>query len=173
MIADRYAEALFGAAEAAGQLDGVAGDLRGVRALLDREDHLAELLAHPVIDTTDKQQMIRQLLAAHVGPLTLSTLLLMLDKRRADLLVPTADAFLKRYDRRAKRATVQVTAAQPLDQDQADALAAQLSTKLGVSVSLEIEVDPTLLGGLVIQVGDQVLDNSLRGRLEAIRLSLN
>lgn len=134
---------------------------------------LDRMWKHPVIEVADKQAMVRQLLGGKVHPLTLNTLLLLFDKKRGMLIEAFQKAFRERFDATRRRATVKVTSALPLDQGQQDELRLRLAQQLEKEIQMETAVDPALIGGLVVQIEDQVIDNSLRGRLEALRHSLN
>ena len=134
---------------------------------------LDRMFKHPVIEVSDKQAMVRQLLGGKVHPLTLNTLLLLFDKKRGDMIEAFQTAFRARFDATRRRATVKVTSALPLDQGQQDELRQRLAQQLEKEIQMETAVDPALLGVLVVQIEDQVIDNSLRGRLEQLRHSLN
>jgi F-type H+-transporting ATPase subunit delta len=128
---------------------------------------------HPVVDVADKQAILKQLLGGRAHPLTLNGLLLLFDKKRGMLVDDVQRAFRARFDATRRRATVKVTSAMPLDQGQADQLRQQLGAKLAKDIQMETAVDPSLIGGMVVQLEDQVIDNSVRGRLEALRHALN
>lgn len=174
MIAGRYADALFQAVSAQdpATLERVDGELTDVAAMLRDNPQLDRLWKHPVIQKSDKQLMVRQLMAGKVHPYTLNLLLLLFDKKRGNLITPVQQAFRERFNATRRRATVLVTSALPVDATQCDALRAQLSASLAKEIEMETVIDPDLIGGLIVQIEDQVIDNSLRGRLAALRHSL-
>ncbi|MEB3197942.1 MAG: ATP synthase F1 subunit delta [Candidatus Sericytochromatia bacterium] len=174
MIADRYADALFQAAEAHGEelLSRVDEELTALAEALRTSPDLARAFQAPTIKVAEKQAVARQLMAA-AHPLTRNALLLMLEKKRGALLPELRGAFRRRLDARQRRAAVQVTSAFALDEQQTLSLSAQLERQLGQSVVMQTLVDPSLIGGCIVKIDDQVIDYSLRGRLEALRLSLN
>lgn len=141
--------------------------------VLRESPELARMWKHPVVEVTDKQAMIRQLLGGKAHPFTLNALLLLFDKKRGALIEEVQKSFRALYDATRRRATVKVTSAMPLEQGQADELRQQFASKLAKEIQMETAVDPALIGGLVIQIEDQVIDNSVRGRLEALRHALN
>jgi F-type H+-transporting ATPase subunit delta len=173
VIADRYAEAIFSVAQDGNAVEQVDNDLTSIVELLKSNQDLNRLWMHPVVDAEDKKQMVRQLLAGKVHPLTLNLLQLLFDKKRGMLFAQVQKAFHDRYNALRRRATVKVTSAMPLEQSQADTLRAQLADKLAKDVHMETAVDPSLIGGMILQIEDQVIDNSLRGRLSALSHSLN
>lgn len=141
--------------------------------MLRESPDLARMWKHPVVDVADKKAILRQLLGGKAHPFTLNGLQLLFDKKRGDLIEELQKAFRARYDATRRRTTVKVTSAMPLEDGQADALRQQLASKLSKEIQMETAVDPALIGGLVVQVDGQVIDNSVRGRLEALRHALN
>lgn len=141
--------------------------------VLRESPELARMWKHPVVEVTDKQAMIRQLLGGKAHPFTLNALLLLFDKKRGMLVEQVQKAYRSRFNATRRRATVTVTSAQPLDEGTTSELRALLSKRLEKEVQMETAVDPALIGGLVLRVEDQVIDNSIRGRLEALRHSLS
>lgn len=154
-------------------LETVDAELAGVVELLDSQPDLKRLWMHPVVSTEDKQALVRQILGGKVQPLTLNMLLLLFDKKRGMLVAQVQKAFRERYNAIRRRATVKVTSALPLDGDSAEALRGLLAKQLEQEIQMETAVDPALIGGLVVQIEDRVIDNSLRGRLTALKHSLN
>lgn len=128
---------------------------------------------HPVVQIADKQAMVKQLFGGRVHPLTLNLVMLLFDKKRGVIFPEVQKAFRNRFNAMRRQATVKVTSAMPLDGESEASLRHLLSTQLQQDVQMETAVDPSLLGGVVLQIEDRVIDNSLRGRLEALRHSLN
>lgn len=173
MIADRYAEAIFGAAQETGAIDRIDSELFDITQMLEANGDLQTIWMHPVVETSDKQAMARELFTGKVHPFTLNLILLLFDKKRGTLFPQVQKAFRDRFNAARRRATVKVTSAMPLDAGLADQLRAQLSSQLEKEVQMETAIDPDLLGGMILQIEDRVIDNSLRGRLEALRHSMN
>ena len=144
-----------------------------VAALLQDNADLNRLWKHPVIDREDKQAMARQLFGGKIHPLALNLILLLFDKKRGTLVEQVQQAYRERFNAARRRATVKVVSALPLDGQTEESLKGLLARQLEKEVQVETAVDPSLIGGVVLQIEDQVIDNSLRGRLEALRLSLN
>lgn len=175
MIADRYADALFQAARSRGDatLAEVDAQLLSLVRLLDESPDLAQAWESPVVAVASKQGIARSLLGNRVNPLVLNTLLLLFERKRAMLYRRVQLGFRKRYDAVRQRALVKVVSAFPMEESQSTQLGNQLQARLGMAVEMETVVDPSLLGGCVLTIDDQVIDHSLRGRLEAMRLALN
>lgn len=117
--------------------------------------------------------MAKQLFGGKVHPFTLNLLLLLAEKKRAGMVEGVQRAYRERYNQVRKRATVKVTSAMALDAQQVESLRHEFAVKLAKDVQVETAVDSALIGGIVVQIEDQVIDGSLRGRLEALRMSLN
>ena len=160
-------------AQANGTVEQVDADLAALVELLGSNKDLNRLWMHPVVDTEDKKAMVRQLFAGKAHPMTLNLLQLLFDKKRGMLITQVQKGFRERFNTLRRRATVKVTSALPLDAGMEDALKSQLSSQLQKDIQMETAVDPTLIGGMVLQIEDQVIDNSLRGRLEALARSMN
>jgi F-type H+-transporting ATPase subunit delta len=175
VIADRYADALFQAASAHGDsvVNRVDEELAAVAALLVDHPALAELWQSPVAKVAQKQAAARSLLGERVHALTLNTLLLLFEKKRGMVIRELHVGFRRLLDATRRRAQVRVVSAQPLADDQAAELRQQLERQLGLAIDMDSAVDPDLLGGLVVKIDDQVIDHSLRGRLDALRLALS
>jgi F-type H+-transporting ATPase subunit delta len=148
-------------------------NLADVAALLQQNADLARLWKHPVIARADKQAMARQLFGGKIHPLALNLILLLFDKKRGQIFEQVQRAYRERFNALRKRATVKVTSALPLDTQQVEQLRHEFAVKLSKDVQVESAVDAALIGGLVVQIEDQVIDGSIRGRLEALRMSLN
>ena len=141
--------------------------------MLEGNPDLGRLWRHPVVQLADKKATVRALLAGKVHPLALNLLLLLFDKKRFGIVEAVQTSFRRRYNATRRRATVKVTSALPLESQQVESIRHELATKLSKEVLVDTAVDAALLGGMIMQIEDQVIDGSLRGRLEALRLSLN
>lgn len=160
-------------AQNSGAVEQIDADLAAVVAMLDSNADLNRLWMHPVVSADDKKQIVRDLLAGKAHPMTLNLLQLLFDKKRGMLIQGVQKAFHQRFNALRRRATVKVTSALPLESAQEDALRSQLATQLQKDIQMETAVDPSLIGGMVLQIEDQVIDNSLRGRLQALSHSMN
>ena len=141
-------------------------------------DQLAAVWAEPVIRgyledvRISKQKRLdraRQTLESRIGPLPLNMVLLLLSRNRSNLIPYIVREFDELERRRERIVLVRVTSAQPLAPDQRAALIAQLQRQTGNEISLEEVVDPRIMGGLVVRVGDQLLDLSVAGKLRQLR----
>jgi F-type H+-transporting ATPase subunit delta len=168
----RYAEAAFQVALAENQLDRWEADLATAAEILGRDD-VAPTVDSPAVPLGERVEIVRQLLEPRIapGPLRLVDLLLQRGKVQAIPRVATEFKRLHNAHRGVVEATV--TSAVPLTADETAAIRSRVEAMAGAAVDLTSEVDPSLIGGLTIQVRDRLLDASIRGRLERLRDQLS
>jgi len=170
VLAGRYAAALFQAAAGKSEEKKVQSDLSVAhQILLDR----TVVLRHPRVSPADKKKLLSTELAGKVGPTVLRFLELLIDKKRYDLFALISADFSLLAAERSGSAKAVVRCARPLSADAQKTLSASLKTFAGKNIELDIKEDPELIGGVVVKIGDWVLDSSLRGRLRRLRESFN
>jgi F-type H+-transporting ATPase subunit delta len=109
---------------------------------------------------------------ADVSRPVLNLVLLLLRRGRIELLPRVAREFDRLDDERLQITHATATSAAPLEEDEARALASRLEQLTGGTVALDLQVDPDIIGGLIVRVGDRLIDGSVRGRLERLRSRL-
>ena len=171
--AQRYAKALFQLAKEQGNVPAVRAELRGLASLLESNEELREVLLQPLHPAAER----RAVLAAIAEQLGASRLLksfysFVVDQRRLVAFAAIEDAYGALADADAGLRKAQVRTAAPLSDEQRDRLQSALGVRAGGNVELEVEIDPSLLGGLVAQIGDTVYDGSLKSQLQQLRASL-
>lgn len=172
VVAQRYADALFDLAKGQGTLDQVDGDLAGLVSVMHDHPDLATIWNSPIVSTEDKKATLRQLFEGKIDAMVLNTLLLMFDNKRGETVGALQEAFRDRFNDHRKRTQVKVKAAMPLDEREERELQEQLAKTTGREIRMQVAIDPELIGGMVVTIGDQVIDNSLKGRLEALAHTL-
>jgi F-type H+-transporting ATPase subunit delta len=175
-LARVYAEALLSTATQANEADAVGEQLDSFAAdLLGRHPAIASYLANPAVNREQKVSALRE---AINNPRSNTTILfrkflgVLHANNRLGLLSDIAVAYRKLRDQAARRVRVTVRAATDLTPDQTAALTATLAESLNQTPILTVVVEPELLGGLIVQVGDRVYDTSVRSRLETLRTHL-
>jgi len=171
-VAARYAEALFSLAQEKGQIDEIGEELTFCADLLARQFELRRVLEHPEIDNEKKQALLERTLGDRLSETTLSFLNLLIQRGRIALLSLAAEEFEAFADRARDIQRVQVTAAGELSGDQEKRLRGALEALTGKRVELETAVDPELLAGVRVQIGDRLIDGSAAGRLDSMRAKL-
>ena len=172
-LAERYAVALFDLADERKALDAVAGDLRSLRGLLRDSADLSRLIRSPVLSRDASGRAIGAVAqAAGLSLITRNFLGLLAQNRRLMALPEIIERFLTRLAERRGEVTAQVLAAQPLSAEQRAAVDEQLRKAVGRKVAIDVEVDPSLLGGLVIRLGSRMIDASLKSKLYRLQLQM-
>lgn len=172
-LAGRYAAALYDIAESDNRLDVVAEDLRGLSRMIKESDDLRRLIASPVVDRVEQAKAMRAVLErAGVNELTQRFVGVVAENRRLFALPAVIDAYLRRLADRRGEVVAQVSSAKALSQAQVDKITAQLRATLGSKVVVELTVDPSLIGGLVVRVGSKLIDDSLRTKLARLQLAM-
>ena len=172
-LAGRYATALFELAEAQKSLDTVAEDLAQLARLIEESGDFARLLRSPVISREDQQRAMAAVLdKAGMSELTHRFIGVVAQHRRLFALPRIIRAYRALLAQRRGEVTAEVVSAKVLSDDQLRDLTDALKGVAGTRVSVEARVDPGLLGGLVVKVGSRMIDDSLRTKLENLRLAM-
>lgn len=172
-IAERYATALYELAEADKLLDTVAADLGGIKAMINQSADLRRLIRSPLIDRDQQSAAIAAVLAkAGVSDLTRRFASVVTANRRLFVLPQIIDGFLALLAARRGEVTAEVTSANTLDQRHVEALTETLRRIVGSKVTVDLKVDPNILGGLVVRVGSRMFDSSLRTKLQRMQLAM-
>lgn len=167
--AHRYAAALFDLALQAGSLDPVDADLKAVAATIRANPDLARALSSPLYKAEEKAGVLAAL-AEKLGLSDLSRRFIGVTamNRRSGDLGSIAAAFAERLARHRGEVRVVARVAVKATPEQAREIEGVVSASLGRSVSIDVEVDPALLGGLQLQIGSRLIDASLRNKLNAL-----
>jgi F-type H+-transporting ATPase subunit delta len=172
-IARRYARALFSLAVEMDRVEPWSDALQSLKAVVDASPDLRDVLSNPVYSKEHRRAIVEQLAAAlRLDAEPANLLFLLGDRGRLGQLASVVDSFRDRADEQLGRLRARVTSAVALDLPTAQAMADRLSQATRAKVLLERSVDPTLLGGVVAQVGNLVYDGSVRTQLEDLRRTL-
>ena len=169
--AKRYAEAVFSLGKERGTLDAWQGDL----ALLDSivaDNRIATYLTNPSVTAERKTAAIATALDANVQPETHNLAKLLIERGRVTLMPQIREIFDDHL--RAERGIVvaEVTTAEQLNDEERDLVRQKLEQITGKQVELNMTIDPEIIGGIIIRIGDQVIDGSVRNKLERMRARL-
>ena len=172
-IAGRYATAIFELAQDGTSIPAIEKDFAALRGLLDNSADFARLVRSPVFTGEEKAKALTAILA-RVGASDLGTkfVLVLAAKRRLFYLADIIKSFQRILAVRRGEVQAHVTSARALKDSETAELIAALKAKLGREPKLETKVDPTLLGGLVVKVGSQMIDTSLRSKLQGLRAAM-
>ena len=169
--ARRYAEAAFEIAERDDSMEAWLAAFAVADERLTDPD-VMRLLSNPSIAVASRTEALDRIVGDKVGGPQRNLLALMVRRGRFDLLPGVIREFGRLYRLRESIVEASVTSAAALDTAEIEALQARLVAITGQRVELSTEVDPDLLGGVKVRVGDQLIDGSVRGRLERLRTEL-
>jgi len=169
-IAYRYAKPLLDMAIEQKQLEEVNRDMTLLRNACRNTPELLAVLRNPIIRGYKKFAILKAIFEKEISPLTLGLLKLMGDKNRENLLFETSKVFEQLYNEEKGILEVKVTTTLPLSTDLRSALMKKLEAGLKKTIKLEEVVDESLIGGFVINIGNNLLDNSLKAALKRLKL---
>ena len=169
-VPGRYASALFDLAKESGALDKVAGELRTFQGMLDQSPDLQRLVRSPVFSAEDQTRALAAVLAkSGVTGLTANFLGLIAKNRRLFIVSDVIKGYRSLLARHRGEVEAEVTSAVPLSESQLTALRASLKASLGKDVTVSANVEPSLLGGLVVKVGSRMVDSSIKTKLNSLK----
>ncbi|HUW04307.1 MAG TPA: ATP synthase F1 subunit delta [Acidimicrobiales bacterium] len=164
-----YATALFAVAKAEGTLDSVEDELFRFARTLQGNDGLRAALTDAAVPAARRQQIIEDLLDGKATPTTTSLVSMIVGTGRAEELPAIIDEMVRLSANEVNKEVAEIRSAIELTDDQKQRLAAALEKATGKSVEVKVYVDPSVLGGVVAQVGDTVIDGSVRHRLDQLK----
>ena len=166
-LARRYATAVFQLAQEAGKITDVQRDLHTFVASLAADADVRKFFRSPVVDRKEKETIVAQAFS-RLDPIALHTILLLIRKRRENMVEEIVQQFdvLERSARGAQ--PLQVTSARELAKPELDAIVARLAAAFRTKFDVTQSVDPSLIGGVRITMGDKRADGTIAGRLDDI-----
>ncbi len=172
-IAGRYAQALLDLADDKKELDSVADDLRTVKAALDESADLRDLIRSPIYTREQQAGAVGAVLERlGVTEMTRRFVMVVAQNRRLFALGAMIEAYLAELARRRGEVKAKVTAARELNDAQRKSLTEALKALAGSKVQVDVTVDPSLIGGLVVQVGSRMIDSSIKTKLQRLQLAM-
>ncbi|HUA09364.1 MAG TPA: ATP synthase F1 subunit delta [Candidatus Acidoferrales bacterium] len=171
-LARRYAQAVFSLASDANEVERVGGELAAIASGVRNEEAVRAFYVSPVIDRASKERALMAAFGGKTGEIALHTLLLLVRKRRESLL----DALVAEYRKLELAARgaepIVVSTARELPQPELRSLIERLERIYGKRFEASVKLDPALIGGVRIAMGDRVIDGSIAGRLEELTRTL-
>jgi F-type H+-transporting ATPase subunit delta len=171
-VAKRYAEAAIRAAQRRQAVAEIGDELTGVLSAIEQVPSARVLLTHPELPVGRRLDVLNRVFGDELEAETIALLRLLVERNRLEELGAIAEAYQQLADQASGVERGEVFSAVALSDEQLTRLRAALSRRSGGTVILESRVDPSLLAGIRVRVGDYVLDASAEGRLEALRQSL-
>jgi len=168
---DGYADAVLAVAAAEGVSDLVEDELFRFAAALRSNEELTSTLSDRQLPIERRQQLVEDLLSGPASAVTNATVSMIVAAGRGGDLPEIIDSVIERRAASRNRAVARVRSAIELTEDQKSRLAAAIKTSTGTDVDVRVIIDPSVLGGLVTEIGDDVIDGSVRHRLNQLRES--
>lgn len=169
LVAKRYAQALHAAAEAAGDLQAVDADVELISSSLTASRELVLFFESPVVSRERKARVVKELFGGRLSVTTMSFLDLLVQKRREDIFPEMVLAYRRLRDEQLGIVRVTLRSAEPVSDAEKDRIARALASWTGDKIRIQAVHDDTLIGGLLIRIGDTVYDGSVRNKLEHLR----
>lgn len=168
-LAGRYATALFELARDAKAIDTVEASLATLRQALDDSDDFKRLTTSPLVSRADATKAVEATAKSlKLDATTARFLGVLAENRRLNQLAPVIRAFRQLSAAHRGETNAEIASAYPLSDDQVAALKQQLRQRIGRDVAVDLSVDPSLLGGLVVRIGSQMIDSSIKTRLNSL-----
>lgn len=168
-LAGRYALALFELAREEKKIDAVAQSLATLKAALAESDDLRALIASPLVGREAQGRSAAAVAESlKLDPLTRNFIGVLAGNGRLSKLPDVIRSFNLLAARHRGELTAEITSARPLDAAQVDAIKQNLRTRMGRDIAVDLNVDPAILGGLVVKIGSQMIDSSIRTKLNTL-----
>ncbi|NLO89356.1 MAG: ATP synthase F1 subunit delta [Clostridia bacterium] len=171
-LASRYAQALFLSAQEQDLLDQVEGDLRLVVDQVEKNEDLARFVDQQLIPPENKTEVIERIFKGKISNLSMNFLKLVFRKRRERYLREFLEEYVELADSARGIEKVEITTAVELSPQQREFVKNRLSEMINRKVKLIEKVDPKILGGLVVKIGDRVYDGSVINKLDSLKRHL-
>jgi F-type H+-transporting ATPase subunit delta len=172
-VPGRYATALFELAQEEHVIESVAADLSRFQKLLDESEDLRRLVRSPVFSAEDQLAALDAILArAEIGGLAANFIRLVTRNRRLFAIADMIKAYRVLVAQSKGEVAAEVTSAEPLADAHLEELKAAIKASIGRDVDLALKIEPAILGGLIVKVGSRMVDNSLRTKLQNLRIAM-
>lgn len=171
-LAQTYAQAVYEIAAEKGLLDEVQEQLETVVETVAAHAELSTLLYHPLIPSQAKKETVTKIFTGELADFVSNFLLLLIDKRRESILPAIVSEYVRMANQVRNIQIAEVTTAQPITEEQRQALTAKLSQVTGSRIVLKTNIDEQILGGVVVKIGERLIDGSLVRQLQSLKASL-
>ena len=172
-VAEPYAKALMSIADSQNLVDRLGEDMAALRQMLDESADLKQFLDNPLIKPTDKKGVLQRIVGESFHAHTLNFLMLLVDRGRVLFLSDVCRSFQTLLRARKQTVLAQVTSTIALTPEQQQTIVNRVKSMTNArEVEIETTIDPNIIGGIIVKVGSQVIDASIRGQLRRISISL-
>ncbi len=172
-IAEPYAQALMSVAQSHNLTEQFGDNFRALDSLLEQSQEFRDFVMNPVIEAESKKSVLKQVMGNEANPYLLNFLMLLVDKRRIVFLQAIASQYLELLRKLNQTVLAEVTATKELSEAQTQAIIERVKSMTDArDVEIKTSINPDLIGGVIIKVGSQVIDASLKGQLRRISINL-
>jgi F-type H+-transporting ATPase subunit delta len=175
-VAGRYAQALFDIAseekvlpQYKSMVDRIEGELKAVKDILDGNVELQRLLYHPQITAKAKKELLDQLFKGKISEVTGNFLALLVDRRRETYFSDIVEEFVALANAQRGIMEAKVTTAVELNDTEKGELSSIMARLTGKKVQTSYDIDPSIIGGVIVRMGDKIIDGSIKTRLAAMK----
>jgi len=171
-VSKRYSKALFSLALEEGILDKVAMDMTSLQELLSAKDSFYSFTKNPLVSVVHKEQVLEELFKSSFQQVTLDFVKLLSRKKRLDTLDDVVKDFAALVLRHRNQLEAEIVSAQALETEQVAAIKKRLQDIFGKEILVSLKEDPALIGGFLVNVNGQIIDNSIRYQLTKLKEQL-
>lgn len=172
VVAKRYARALFEVAQEAGSVESTAEQLRIVAELWEQAKDFRSFMSHPGVPNASKMELVKQATGSDLSELVSHTLELLIERGRFSIVPALYQTFVAISDEQFGRAKALVYSAYELTEADRKAVAEHFGKLTGKQLSIENQIDKSLIGGIRVRIGDRLYDGSVAGKLEQLHNQL-
>lgn len=171
-VSRRYAQAFFALAQETSNVDKLETELQTVIQAINENQELKKVMEHQLVSPDEKKAIVNAIFAQEISEVTLNFLDIVIDKYRAAYIPGIYEEFVAYANTTRNMIDARVKSAVELSDADLETIKGKLAAATGKTVRLQSELDPSLIGGVVVRIGDRVVDGSLTGRLEKLKEDL-
>lgn len=168
-IASHYSKALFKLAKSDGQLENTAAALKEIARLFKEVPEFRSFLVEPFVKTEAKKELLKKLFQQNSDPELLEFLYFLLERKRVDLLPDIASSYAKLVNAKLGALEIGITTTVAIDKEMKEKIKQALENRFKKKVLIKDSVDPQILGGMVLKIGNQVMDGSIKAELSKLK----
>jgi F-type H+-transporting ATPase subunit delta len=168
LLAVRYAKSLLGFALEQGELERVYQDIRLILNTCNENKELRVVMNSPIIGTEKKKEILESLFGKHISKITLGYFSLLASKHREGYIIPICEQFIEQYKKHKHILTAVITTATGLDEEVRGLVKKLISDSFKTDIDLQEVVDPKIIGGFVLRVGDKQDDTSIARKIRLL-----
>lgn len=172
VIYSKYSQAMFDIAQEQHKLEEFGTQLKGVRDTFAQNPDLKKFMGSPLIPASSKKDALKQIFADDVAPLVLQFLFVMVDRQRETAIVEAIDSFIKLARAAQHIEVAHVRVVKALTKKEEKDLVAALERTTGKKIEPLYTIDPSIIGGIVVRIGDRLIDGSLVRQLQDMQYAL-